>query len=783
MTLSLTWFNSFLTARARSQRGSAATTVFLSLFVAVLTAAQDTTGAGSLRGRLLSVGGEPAPSQQVCLRAVGCQTADALGRFRFSGLRPGEYELSVAGNAVAVDVRPGLEAEVEVVLTEPATLQQSIEIRESFFLAPEEIKTSQFVIPAPEINSSPAALKDISRYVQTLPGVLFGTNDFRNDLIVRGGSPLENLYIVDNVEIPNINHFANFASAGGPVGQINTELLSDLTFLSGGYPAPYANRLSSVLQLTQREGSREGLRAHASLGFGGGGAILEGPLGKRGSWLASARRSFLDLVTDDIGFGGVPVYLNFQGKALYDLDDRNRVWFSNLGGRDEILIRPQAERKGMQASDRYNVDSFGWRNASGLNWQRILGREGVSLLGLTHSHGSVNNQVGDLSIGGALVSRQRSTEDEANAKWDATFELARLGKLQAGANARWHWIGYDLANPLGLENPFSPEPGRVNRLFIREDFTATQQGVYVQATRQITPRLNLTAGARWDRFGFLGRSRISPRAAFSWRLLSRVQAHFSYGRYFQQPFFLFLCADPVNRGLTPMRSDHLVAGLSWNPQPGLRMTLEAYEKRYGAYPVSLEYPQVTLAAAGDAFGPNYYLLPLTSVGSGRARGVEFYARKTLEERWYGQFNLAVSESRHRALDGVLRPGGFDARFAVNLTAGYRFRRRWEAGIRNTLFSGRPFTPFDRELSRAQNRDIFDLGQVNAVRARAYHRLDIRVDRYWNTGSGTLNLYFGVQNALNRANFMAQVWDFRRNEATTWTQMRMFPIGGMEWRFR
>ena len=117
----------------------------------------------------------------------------------------------------------------------------------------------------------------MSRYVQGLPGVVIGTNDFRNDIIVRGGSPLENLFVVDNVEIPNINAFANFASAGGTVSLLDAELLQDVTFLTGGYPAPYINRTSSVLQVTQREGSRKEFGGWATLGFAGAGAILEGP--------------------------------------------------------------------------------------------------------------------------------------------------------------------------------------------------------------------------------------------------------------------------------------------------------------------------------------------------------------------------------------------------------------------------------------------------------------------------------------------------------------------------
>ena len=180
-----------------------------------------------------------------------------------------------------MDVRAGLDGTVEITLPTVEDFQQTVTVTAPAFQAPEAVKNSGFLVAPREILKSAAALQDVSRYVQGLPGVVIGTNDFRNDIIVRGGSPLENLFVVDNVEIPNINAFANFASAGGTVSLLDAELLQDVTFLTGGYPAPYINRTSSVLQVTQREGSRKEFGGWATLGFAGAGAILEGPIIRR----------------------------------------------------------------------------------------------------------------------------------------------------------------------------------------------------------------------------------------------------------------------------------------------------------------------------------------------------------------------------------------------------------------------------------------------------------------------------------------------------------------------
>ena len=300
-----------------------------------------------------------------------------------------------------VDVRAGLDGTVEITLPTVEDFQQTVTVTAPEFRAPEAVKNSGFLVAPREILKSAAALQDVSRYVQGLPGVVIGTNDFRNDIIVRGGSPLENLFVVDNVEIPNINAFANFASAGGTVSLLDAELLQDVTFLTGGYPAPFINRTSSVLQVTQREGSRKEFGGWATLGFAGAGAILEGPIDAgtgtgKGSWVVSARRSFLDLFTEDVGFGGVPVVYALNAKAVYDLTPRDRIWLVNIAGVDEIRLGLTESTDLEEEIANFDIRYDGWRSATGFNWQRTFGSRGVGLLGISHSQAKVGQQVKDL---------------------------------------------------------------------------------------------------------------------------------------------------------------------------------------------------------------------------------------------------------------------------------------------------------------------------------------------------------------------------------------------------
>ena len=259
-------------------------------------------------------------------------------------------------------------------------------------------------------------------------------------------------------------------------------------------------------------------------------------------------------------------------------------------------------------------------------------------------------------------------------------------------------------------------------------FTAWQSGAYVQATRDLGARVNVTIGGRVDDYQYLEQTRFSPRASASLRLTDGLEFRASYGHYFQQPFFVFLSAFPENRSLVPWRADHYVSGLSWQRADGWRATLEAYRKNYRDYPVARDYPTLSLANVGDTFNVREILFPLVSVGDGFAQGVEVFVEKKRTGRLYGQANLAVSKTRHAGLDGVLRPGSFDYPFVANAVGGYRLTPNWEMSMRLAWLAGRPYTPYNVATSTAQVRGVYDLAQVNALRAPDYFRVDVRVDR-------------------------------------------------------
>jgi len=777
--------------------------VFLTVCFCFPLAAQDTAAVGGVSGRVFD-GSEPAAGVRVCLLGLDrCAETDASGAFALDNLRTGSYQLEITSPgrtpfaSEPVEVRAGLVDQIEISLPQIDAVEQAITVSESVYVAPAEVKTSGILVQGSEIFRAAGALQDVSRYVNALPGVALGSNDFRNDIIVRGGSPLENLFIVDNVEIPNINTFANFASAGGITSILDANLIQDVTFLTGGYPAPFINRLSSVLQIAQKEGNRDEFGGRATLGFVGAGLVLEGPIKKqKGSWIVSARRSFLDIFSDDIGFGGVPKVYTFSSKALYDLSPKDRIWGVNITGLDSIRLGLTEDSDLDDELSGLDIRYDGWRSASGFNWQRLFGASGVGLLGVSHSEARVDSTVKDLLRGGIpdpsipvddviaagpITFQDNSREGETTLKYDLTLFGTPIGKIQAGGSYKIFNIRYDTRSPLGYDGPFTVVPD-VNPINLMRDFTAYQSGAYLQLSKDLTQRLNVTFGGRADHYEVLGEARFSPRVGASYRLTEKLSWRASYGQYFQQPFFQFIAAFPQNANLIPIRSEHYVTGFSYVASPSLRFTLEGYSKDYKDYPVSTDFPSLSLANVGDTFDVRDILFPMASAGRGRVRGVEFFVEKKFTSRWFGQANISYSKARHAGLDEVLRPGAFDYPLIANFVGGYRLGRKWELGARLSYLDGRPFTPFNEELSREQRRGIFDLSRVNAERSKDYLRLDVRLDRTFIVNDKPLIVFLGLQNFTNRENFGGVNWDRRTNMAQFEDAQGLFPLIGMDWTF-
>lgn len=342
---------------------------YLAIFAALTTSAVSAADlTGTLKGTIVDrATQQPLPGANiVVLDAQAGGIAGEDGRFIIPGMPLGVHRLQVSMIGYQTAIRPDIVVRanritaVEVELEEQPLGMEETVVTADYFSQVEEEAVSTVNFNYEEIRRSPGAAGDISRLLQALPAINMASDD-RNDLIVRGGSPAENLVIIDNIEIPNINHFPTQGASGGPIGLLNIDLIADVNFSAGGFPATYGDRLSSVMEVDLREGNRDELDIQANLDMAGAGFIFEGPLSAgRGAWLVSARRSYLELIVDAIGTGAVPRYSDLQGKITRDHWEFSGRW-SYAGGRPYTPFDPLLSAQmgtGIVQRDRINAERF-----------------------------------------------------------------------------------------------------------------------------------------------------------------------------------------------------------------------------------------------------------------------------------------------------------------------------------------------------------------------------------------------------------------------------------------
>ncbi len=742
---------------------------------------------GGIVGRVLDRGTRQPVGQatvQIEGLAIGA-ASDEAGRFALKGVPVGTHRLRAwrldypAVLVSDVTVTPGRDSDVLIELMPEALPQAEVTVQAEAFAKARDQATSSYTMSYDEIRRSPGAIGDVLRLIQSLPGVVT-TNDQRNDIVARGGSPSENLIRVDGIEVPTLNHFATQGTTGGPISMLNNELVRDAEFLAGGFPAEYGERLSSVMDVRLREGNRERWVSETDIGVAGLGQVIEGPLGKRGSLLATIRTSYYDLVAEAFGLTAVPYATNGQLKLTFDATNRDQFGFLNITGRDNISIR--TDFSDLEDTFTWDLDSQGWRMVNGATWQRLFGTWGWGTLSASDAYGRYEQSIRDNNYGGVEIFRNQSDEGETTVRYDLSARSRHAGDWKSGVSLKRLRNRFSIEQPYGAENPFSTDTARVDRVSIALDEATLQAAAYVQWTQAITPSIDLTLGARGTRFGDLDATTFDPRASLQVQLATALDLNLSYGRYHQAPSTVFLKSVPENASLPPIASEHFVAGLSYVPTQDLKLTLEGYRKTYRGYPVARDYPTFSLANSGDVYGVNGLLFPMLGIGEGRAHGLEFYAQRKLSRGFYGQLSYGVQRVEHSARDGVFRRGGFDAPHTGTLIVGYQPSQSWELSSRFSYSRGRPFTPPLEPASTQQNRYIYDLARVNAERAPDYHRLDMRFDRRFTLGRTYTTLWFEVQNVYDRENIFLYTWNAKLRALDTVPQITFLPVMGVNIEF-
>lgn len=701
---------------------------------------------------------EPLPLATVVLvgTALGAST-DADGRFTVRGIPVGTYEVRVSLVGFAplvitdVVIRTGRPTDVVVRLEEGTIGLEGVDVTARYFRTSPDAPVSLQRLSAEEIRRSPGGFEDVLRAIAILPGVAQASPG-RNDLVVRGGAPSENLFVIDNIEIANINHFGTQGASGGPLSFINLDFVDETAFTTGGFGVRYGDRMSSVLTIDLKDGRTDRWGGKGTISATQFGLNLEGPAGSAGSVIFSARRSYLDLIFRAAGFGFVPEYWDFLGRATYSLDRSNRLTALGIAAINDVqFFNDDAD----QRFDNSRVLGTDQRQAvGGLTWQHLFGK---GFLTSTVSRTSVryNGVQRDSLLRPVFTNISR--EEETALRSDLVLQVGRQMEVSAGAQVRMLSFTADLALPAYVSS-FGDTIGFAQRGVAAD---GVKSAAYAQLTRHFGSSLHLTAGGRLDHFDLLRRKFVAaPRFSASYRFTERTALSASAGRYYQSPSSIWLAANEGNRSLSPARADQYVLGLEHLLRADLKARVEVYRKEYRDYPASLDRPYLVLANTGGGFGgsdenfASYGTDDLVSAGRGRAEGVELFLQKKLSEvPVYGIASITVGRAVFAALDGVERAGAFDQRVILTLSGGYRFDERWEASGKFRFATGAPYTPFRDDGTQ-------DASLYNSERVKSAHSLDLRIDRRWNFARWNLIVYLDIQNVYNNKFSGAVRWNAR-----------------------
>ena len=730
------------------------------LFLVVTAKAQiNQLQLGAIQGKITDALSN-AELQGVSVRIQGKTqgtVSDSSGNFILSKLKPGVYNIQFT----FVGYKPFAEYDIVVINSKPSVVNASLEIDASLldeikintpvFFKPVESPVSLRSIGSTEIKRNPGGNRDISKVIQSLPGVSAPVS-FRNDIIIRGGAPNENRFYIDGVEIPNINHFATQGSSGGPVGLINVDFIREVDFYSGAFPANRGNTLSSVFEFKQKDGREDRLSTSLTAGSSDLAATFEGPLSPKTTFLSSYRYSYLQGLFKLIGLPFLPSYQDFQFKTKTKFNTKNELTVLGLGAIDRFKLNFGSDPTEVNQYILQNVPVNSQDNYTvGANYKNFRDN-GYSTFILSRNY--LNNaakKFQDNDESKIKILEYTSKEIENKFRFE-NYSRSGLYRINFGAGVESAVYNTNTLNVL----PFNSDIYISKLSFIK-------YGIFGQLSRSFDQgKLNLSLGLRADANTYSNKmnnllNTFSPRFSASYNFTEKLSVNFNTGIYYQLPAYTVLGyraetnGPLVNKAVKYIRSDQVVLGLEYNTLANTRFTVEGFYKAYDNYPmIRVLGNEIPLANLGADFGV-VGNKPVTGFTIGRSYGVEFLAQQKLNKSVYGIFALTLFNSEFQDKNKKYIQSSWNSRYIISMTGGKIFKRNWEIGAKFRLTGGSPYTPYDlASSSLKENFNVYPQGiqnydRLNESRLRDFYQVDLRIDKKYPFRKFNLNIYLDIQN--------------------------------------
>lgn len=689
---------------------------------------------------------------------VGAAT-DMDGKFVIEKVKPGICQLSVSYLGYKSVVTPDYIISattpfIEIEMDEDSNTLEGVVVRPNRFNKTIESPVSMKVIGLREIEKSPGANRDISRIVRSYPGVSFSPIGYRNDLIVRGGGPSENRFYMDGIEIPNINHFATQGATGGPVSIVNADLIREIKFYTGAFPANRSGALSSVLDFSLQDGNPDKQTFKATVGASELSLSGSGHLGKKTTYLFSVRQSYLQFLFDVLGLPFLPNYIDAQVKVKTRFSDTDELTFLALTGIDKMKLNTDEDSESAQYILSYLPTIEQETFTIGATYRHYAGKHVQTF---TLSHNYLNNKNikyrnNDESSEDNLTLRLRSLEQKTSFRAE---NRSYLGNWTMREGVELNYSSYTnntwqrLFTDVPVISDYNTDLGLFSwGLFALADYTSPDK------------KLTASAGLRADAANYAAQTKrvweqLSPRVSISYALNEMWSISGGSGIYYQLPPYTALGFKNsegvwVNKGLDYMRVIGANLGFDWRWRDRWIVSVEGFYKGYGDVPLSIR-DQVPLTCKGNDYGTSGDEA-LVSSAEGRAYGLETMVQWNIPDKLNltGSFTLFKSEYRNNSSSPYIA-SAWDNRFVLNLSGTYDFPKHWSVGAKLSCIGGSPYTPYDVDKSSlveawdAQGRPYYDYDAYNTGRLDAFAQLDLRVDKDFYFKKWRFGVYLDLQN--------------------------------------
>ncbi len=691
-------------------------------------------------------------------------TSQEGGVFELVNVKPGFVRLVVSFVGFETTVSSEIQVMgnqtsfIEIYLPESSVQLQEVFVRPNYNVKRIESPISVISVGVRDIEKGAGVNRDVSKVVQTLPGV-GATDPNRNDLIVRGGGPSENVFYLDGIEIPIINHFATQGASGGVVGVVNPDFVEEISFYTGAFPANRTNALSSVMDIRQRDGSKDRIHTTLSIGASDAAATVEGPINDKSTFIVSARQSYLQLLFKLIGLPFLPTYNDFQAKYKLKIDSKNELTIIGIGAIDDLVLNTDLEESGTE-SQKYLLSYLPiyqqWNYTVGAVYKHF-GSNSIDSWVLSRSMlRNKNYKYRDNDETNEKMSDYLSDEAVNRLRFEREYPYMAM-KLKVGAGVNYaHYTNNSFRSIY--------RNGAEELLKYDTDLNLFGYQAFAQLSDDfIDKRLLLSLGVSVVGNNFNDTmlnplNQFSPRLSASYKISDGWDINANIGRYASQPAYTTMGfkkdGEFVNKNeqLKYITSNQAIVGFEYRPADNIRMSVESFYKQYSRYPFSVE-DGISIASKGTEYG-QVGDEEITSIGKGRAYGVEVLF-KLMD---WNKLNLTATYTFFRSeftdKDNVYLPSSWDTRHMVNLIGSYDIGKGWNISGRWRFSGGAPYTPIDMELS--QNRDAWnitnqyylDYDKFNSLRLSSNHSLDLRVDKEIYFNKFALNFYADVQNAYN-----------------------------------